>query len=61
MRATIFKKTAKIANTESSVKIGIEVPNTSVESTYMTSDVIHNTKWNHFMVHYYMATIVRAL
>jgi len=33
MRATIFTKTAKIANTESSVKIGIEGPNTTVEST----------------------------
>ena len=42
--ATIFAKTAKIANTESSVKIGIEGPNTTVKSTYMTSDVIHNTK-----------------
>ena len=49
MRATIFTKTAKIANTESRVKIGIEGPNTTVESTYMTSYVIHNTKWNHFM------------
>jgi len=61
MRVTIFTKTAKIANTESNVKFGIEGTNTTVESTYMTSDVIHNTKWNHFMVHYYMATIVRAL
>ena len=35
MRATIFTKTAKIANTESRVKIGIEGPNTTVESTYV--------------------------
>jgi len=50
MRAAIFTKTAKIANTESSVKIGVEGPNITVESTYVTNDVIHNTKWNHFTV-----------
>ena len=37
MRAAIYTKTAKIANTESSVKIGVEGPNITVESTYMTN------------------------
>ena len=50
MGVTIFTKTKKIANTENSVMIGIEGPKTTVESTCMTSDVIHHTKWNHFMV-----------